>query len=67
MARAAATTSFQIGIGDLTNPFGGPDGFSLQLVDLYIRQPGLASYAYSTAATYPGRNYPAPLQGGTVP
>ena len=29
VARAAATTSFQIGIGDLTNPFGGPDGFSL--------------------------------------
>jgi hypothetical protein len=28
------------------------------LVDLYIRQPGLASYDYSTAAaTYPSRNY----------
>ena len=26
------------------------------LVDLYIRQPGLASYDYSTAATYPSRN-----------
>src|SRR5450755_3721841 len=57
VARATATTSFQIGIGDLTNPFGGPNGFSLQLVDLYIRQPGLASYGYSTAAAYPSRNY----------
>ena len=57
LAAAAATTSFQIGLADLTNPFGGTDGFSLQLVDLYIRQPGLASYDYSTAATYPSRNY----------
>ena len=54
VARAAATTSFQIGIGDLTNPFGGAAGFSLQLVDLYIRQPGLAPFDYSTAATYRG-------------
>jgi glucoamylase len=57
VARAASTTSFQLGIKDLTNPFGGPDGFSLQLVDLYIRQPGLPAYDYSTAATYPSRNY----------
>ena len=55
VARAAATTSFQIGIGDLTNPFGGAAGFSLQLVDLYIRQP-VAPFV-STAATYPSRNY----------
>jgi glucoamylase len=41
----------------LTNPFGGQDGFSLQLIDLYLRQPGLPSYDYSTSATYPSRNY----------
>jgi glucoamylase len=56
-ATTGATTSFQVGIGDLTNPFGGQDGFSLQLIDLYIRKPGLPSYDYSTAATYPSRNY----------
>jgi glucan 1,4-alpha-glucosidase len=57
VARATATTSFQVGIKDLTNPFGGSAGFSLQLVDLYIRQPGLPDFDYSTAATYPSRNY----------
>jgi glucoamylase len=57
VARATATTSFQVGIKDLTNPFGGSAGFSLQLVDLYIRQPGLADFDYSTAATFPSRNY----------
>jgi glucoamylase len=57
VARAATTTSIQVGIKDLTNPFSGAAGFSLQLVDLYIRQPGLAAYDYSTAATYPSRNY----------
>ena len=57
VAEAATTTSFQVGIKDLTNPFGGSAGFSLQLVDLYIRQPGLADFDYSTAATFPSRNY----------
>ena len=57
VARATDTTSFQVGIKDLTNPFGGSAGFSLQLVDLYIRQPGLPGFDYSTAATYPSRNY----------
>lgn len=57
VAQAGATTSFQVGVGDLTNPFGGPDGFSLQLADIYIRRPGLPSYDYSTAATYSSRNY----------
>jgi glucoamylase len=57
VARAADTTSFQVGIKDLTNPFGGPAGFSLQLVDLYLRQPGLPGFDYSTAATYPSRHY----------
>jgi glucoamylase len=57
VARGATMTSFQIGVGSLTNPFGGQDGFSLQLVDLYLRQPGLPSYDYSTAATYSSRNY----------
>ena len=57
VARAATTTSFQIGVGDLTNPFGGPSGFSLQLADIYIRQPGRPSFDYSTAATYASRNY----------
>jgi glucoamylase len=57
VAQAAATTSFQVGIKDLTNPFGGSAGFSLQLIDLYIRQPGLPAYDYSTAATYASRNY----------
>jgi glucoamylase len=57
VARSASTTSFQIGIADLTNPFGSQDGFSVQLIDLYLRQPGLPSYDYSTAATFPSRNY----------
>jgi glucoamylase len=57
VATAGATTSFQIGVGDLTNPFGGPNGFSLQLADIYIRRPGLPSFDYSTAATYASRNY----------
>jgi len=57
VARGATMTSFQIGVSSLTNPFGGQDGFSLQLVDLYLRQPGLPSYDYSTAATYASRNY----------
>ncbi|MGD0559053.1 MAG: glucodextranase DOMON-like domain-containing protein [Streptosporangiaceae bacterium] len=57
VARGATMTSFQIGVASLTNPFGGQDGFSLQLADLYLSQPGLPSYDYSTAATYPSRNY----------
>jgi glucoamylase len=57
VAHGATMTSFQIGVGSLTNEFGGQDGFSDQLVDLYLRQPGLPSYDYSTAAAYPSRNY----------
>jgi carbohydrate-binding DOMON domain-containing protein len=57
VARGATMTSFQIGVGSLTNPFGGPDGFSLQLVDLYISQPGLPAYDYSTTAAHASRNY----------
>jgi glucoamylase len=45
VARGTSMTSFQIGVGSLTNPFGGSNGFSLQLVDLYIRQPGLPAYS----------------------
>lgn len=57
MIDSGATTSFQVGVANLANPFGGPDGFSLQLVDIYVHQPGLASGDYSTEPIDASRNY----------
>lgn len=54
---SGSTVSFQVGVSNLNNPFGGTQGFSLQLVDLYIRRPGQPSSDYTTAPIYPSRNY----------